>query len=115
VAAFNRSREEFLERNQPKDKPPIVRVPISQALLCTIKSSPNHEWGFFLLQGLVTIPTANVLPPLQPMKHYDAPASALTTAKYRIYKDLWSKGLFVMTGNRFHVDFVIYKGSPGWN
>lgn len=32
--------------------------------------------------------------------------------KYRIFRDLWSKGYYVTMGNSFGGDFLIYKGDP---
>jgi tRNA-splicing endonuclease subunit Sen34 len=34
------------------------------------------------------------------------------SSKYKVFRDLWSKGLYITTGDSFGGDFLVYPGDP---
>ncbi|XP_053307857.1 tRNA-splicing endonuclease subunit Sen34 isoform X2 [Spea bombifrons] len=68
---------------------------------------------------MVQIPTARTpVGSVQPVDLYQASADwpysgqSEHETRYKVFKDLWEKGYFLTSGNKFGGDFLVYPGDP---
>ncbi|BES92471.1 tRNA-splicing endonuclease subunit [Nesidiocoris tenuis] len=85
---------------------PVDEESIYEAEMARMK---KLEGGVF-----VQIPTANpwLKETMLCQGEWPYPKTAFETLKYRVFKDLWEKGLYLTNGSKFGGHFLAYPGDP---
>ncbi|XP_074656614.1 tRNA-splicing endonuclease subunit Sen34-like [Tubulanus polymorphus] len=65
-------------------------------------------------QSLIQIPTANWLPSDGEVSRveWSYPQTDRQRVRCRVFEDLWRRGYFLTSGNKFGGDFLVYPGDP---